>query len=415
MLTGGSGLLPIRALWDRLDVGKWIDTKLSWSRKEYWPSLLIEQWILLLLYGGDRMDHLPMLKSGGIDRLFGWKAVVAPTTFGRFLRRAGAKGAQVLDVLLRQVVAARWAAVGVPKVVMLLLDSTVVLRYGWKQAGAVKGYNPKKKGRTSHHPLLAFTDTGDCLGVRWRPGNANTAAGFEDFAEELVTWLRAQGVERILVRLDKGFFKVAIIEKLQALGVEFVLKMQESNTLQRYRGSFTVSAEDPELEVAEGARWNTRLLSVRRRESAPEGELDLGRVVVTKNLTIITNVPQIDPLTAWRMYNQGAQVEHRIEEMGQVGAGRAAVDDLGGNALLWALAALAYELAHVARTTVLEKKHARLQVKTLRWQVLRAPGKIVTHARQLSLKLVKSDPLLRLIERAQERSRWLRPVPLLAT
>src|SRR4051794_36198353 len=81
MLTGGSGLLPIRALWDRLDVGKWIDTKLSWSRKEYWPSLLIEQWILLLLYGGDRMDHLPMLKSGRIDRLFGWKAVVAPTTF----------------------------------------------------------------------------------------------------------------------------------------------------------------------------------------------------------------------------------------------------------------------------------------------------------------------------------------------
>ena len=35
-------------------------------------------------------------------------------------------------------------------------DSTVMTRYGLKQDGAVKGYNPKKSGRNSHHPLLAF-------------------------------------------------------------------------------------------------------------------------------------------------------------------------------------------------------------------------------------------------------------------
>ena len=35
------------------------------------------------------------------------------------------------------------------------LDSTVLTRYG-QQEGAKKGYNPRKHGRPSHHPLLAF-------------------------------------------------------------------------------------------------------------------------------------------------------------------------------------------------------------------------------------------------------------------
>ena len=112
------------------------------------------------------------------------------------------------------------------------------------------------------------------------------------------------------------------------------------------------------------------------------------------------------------MYNQGALVEHRIEEMGQLGVGHTAVDDIGGNHLLWALGALAYQLLHLVRTTVLEKKHAREQVKTIRSLVIHTPGKLVRHARRLRLKLMNGDPLARLLERAAERVRWLRPVPL---
>jgi hypothetical protein len=412
-LTDAAGLAAFRAAWDRLGLGAWLDEALAGLGGHYRPSLHVEQWIALLLYGGHSMDHLPQLESRGVQALFGWKAVVDPTTFGRFLRRAGEAGARVLDKLLLQAVRARWDAAGrVPRAVMLEFDSTVVQRYGEKQAGAVNGYNPEKKGRPSHHPLLAFLDTGDCLGVRWRPGNANTAAGFEEWVEELVGWLRAQGVERILVRLDKGFFKVSHIQKLLALKVDFVMKMQESNTLQQYKGPFARSVEDPRLEVAEGRRWGVRMLSVRQCEKAPEGELDLGQVVLKHQLTVLTNLEDVDPLTAWRMYNQGAQVEHRIEEMGQLGVGRTAVDDIGGNHLLWSLGALAYQMLHLVRTTVLEKKHAREQVKTLRSRVIRTPGKLVRHARRLCLKLMEGDPLLRMLAGAMDRLHWLTPIPL---
>jgi hypothetical protein len=36
------------------------------------------------------------------------------------------------------------------------LDSTVFERYG-KQEGVRKGYNPRKHGRASHHPLLSVS------------------------------------------------------------------------------------------------------------------------------------------------------------------------------------------------------------------------------------------------------------------
>ena len=414
-LTDAAGLAAIRAAWDRLGLGAYLDGALGHLGGRYRPSLYVEQWMALLLFGGYCMDHLALLGSRGVQGLYGWREVVDATTFGRFLRRGGERAAAVVDELLLKAVRARWdAAGGVPGIVILMFDSTVVQRYGLKQAGAEKGYNPQKRGRPSHHPLLAFLDTGDCLGVRWRPGNANTAAGFEEWVEELVSWLRAQGVERILVRLDKGFFKVAHIEKLLELEVDFVMKMQESNTLQQYKGRFVRAEEDPRLEVAEGRRWGVRMLSVRESEK-PEGELDLGPVVLKHQVTILSNIAGLEPLDAWRMYNQGAQVEHRIEEMGQLGVGRTAVNDIGGNHLLWSLGALAYQMLHVVRTTALEKQHAREQVKTLRALVIRTPGKLVRHARRLTLKLVDGDPLVRLLQRALERLRWLRPVPLPGT
>jgi hypothetical protein len=415
-LTDAAGLAPFRAAWDRLEIGLYLDEALSWVGGRYQPSLYVEQWVMLLLFGGGCMDHVSLLAKRGVHALFGWSDVVHPTTFGRFLRRAGKAAAEVVDNLLLCLVRARWDAQGgVPRVVMLMFDSQVVQRYGIKQAGAEKGYNPNKPGRTSHHPLLAFLDTGDCLGVRWRAGNAHTADGMEEWAEKLVAWLRAQGVEQILVRVDKGFFKVSRIEKLQALGVSFVMKMQESNTLQKYKGPYVRSSEDPRLEVAEGRRWGVRMLSVRQCEKAPEGELELGYVVLKQHLTILTNLEDVSALDAWHMYNQGALVEHRIEEMGQLGIGHTAVDDLGGNHLLWSLGALAYQMLHVVRTTALEKQHARQQVKTLRNLVIRTPGKLVRHARRLRLKLMDGDPLVRLLARALERLRWIRPVPLPAT
>lgn len=59
------------------------------------------------------------------------------------------------------------------------LDSTVFERYG-KQDGSLKGHNPRKHGRPSHHPLLAVLCEAHFLLHGWlRSGNCGSSRGVE--------------------------------------------------------------------------------------------------------------------------------------------------------------------------------------------------------------------------------------------
>jgi Transposase DDE domain group 1 len=261
--------------------------------------------------------------------------------------------------------------------------------------------------------MVGFLDTGDCVSVRWRAGNEHCAAGIEEELPRTVAWLRAQGVRRITVRLDKGFFSRTTVELLQSLGVEFVLKMQETNTLQRFKGAFSRYLHDPRLMVSEGEWAGVRMLCVREWEDPKAGELSLGHVVLKKQATVLTNIPGLDPVQAWRLYNQGAVVEQRIEELGQLGVGKTAVDDLGGNRLLWSMGALAYQLLHFVRTVGLPAPMQKSQVKTLRTWLIRMPAKLVRHARRLCVKLVGADPLAHVLCDAIAKLQRLRGPALL--
>jgi len=413
-LSDGGGLLLVRRLWDRLGLGQRIDTEAAWLRGDYRPSLMVELWVVMLLYGGGCMDDLRLLGGRGIRRLFGWKALPDPTTFGRWLRRGGERLAEQLDAVLWQMVRARWAVAGVPCSVMLVLDSTVVQRYGLKQAGAEKGYNPTKKGRPSHHPLVAFlAETGDCLGVRWRGGSAHTAAGAIPWIQTLVEQLRAAGVEQITVRLDKGFFSRQMAEALSALGVDYVLKVPDQKWLRRHLSPFRRSQKDPQLWTASGTLYGARLLTVeqRREIGGAEGELELQSYEVEKTAHVLTNVEGISALSAWRLYNQGALVEQRIEELGQLSVGQTAIDDLGGNHLLWALGALAYQMLHTLRTTALSGAWRRAQPKRLRAWLFRLPAKLTTHARKHYVQLQRAEPMRRALLQALRRVGTGPPLP----
>jgi hypothetical protein len=393
-LTDAAGLLQLRSLVDELKLGAWLDAQEIGGQEQYRVSLMAELWCALLLYGGSHMDHLEWVEGRGLRELFGWESIPDPTTFGRWLKRYSDRKLAVVEEALRRVVLARWGK-GVPKSVMLILDATVVLRYGKKQAGAEVGYNPKKKGRPSHHPLVAFLSTGDCLGVKWRAGKSNCAAGSADWITELVAWLRSAGVEEITVRLDKGFFSQAMAQHLEKLGVKYVLKVQESQTMQERKGAFVQSEQEPRFWSSEGQSWGFRLLSVEEREKvgAAEGELELETYKMVKRATMLTNIEGIDAYEAWALYNAGAVVEHRIEELTQLSVGRTAVDDLDGNALLWALGALAYQLMHTLRTRALPPAWQSAQPKRLRAWLFRMPAKLVRHARRWTVQLSRGEPL----------------------
>jgi hypothetical protein len=83
-------------------------------------------------------------------------------------------------------------------------DSTVNTRYG-HQEDAVLGYNPHKRGRKSHHPLICVAArTRLCLHLEWRPGDTVSATDWQPAMEKL--WSHPTIRERLwLNRGDAGF------------------------------------------------------------------------------------------------------------------------------------------------------------------------------------------------------------------
>jgi Transposase DDE domain group 1 len=71
-----------------------------------------------------------------------------------------------------------------PEGYSLDLDSTVLERYG-RQEGSLKGHNPRKHGRPSHHPLLAVLAEAHFLLHGWlRSGHCGSARGVVEFLKE---------------------------------------------------------------------------------------------------------------------------------------------------------------------------------------------------------------------------------------
>lgn len=93
-------------------------------------------------------------------------------------------------------------------------DSTVFERYG-RQEGARKGYNPKKHGRASHHPLLAVLGEAHFILHGWLPsGNTTARRGAVKFLKEALAKLPT-GEWIPVVRADAGFFDQELLRYLE--------------------------------------------------------------------------------------------------------------------------------------------------------------------------------------------------------
>jgi hypothetical protein len=123
------------------------------SNRGYDPVDLIEGFMVSVILGARRLTHTGLLRNDEvIKELFGWtKGMASESTFSRFFAKFDTVQN---DELLTQL--NRW---WFDKVLLTHLtvdvDSTVITRYG-DQEGVEPGYNPKKPGRGSHHPIIAF-------------------------------------------------------------------------------------------------------------------------------------------------------------------------------------------------------------------------------------------------------------------
>ena len=163
------------------------------------------------------------------------------------------------------------------KRITLDVDSTEITRNG-EQEGATRGYNPGKRGRPSHHPLLAFVAEARLVANFWlRPGHCHSANNLLQFLEATRHHLGNTVVG--LLRTDSGFFDEAILAALEVRRIPYIVAARLTRPLRRALYQATGWwAQEAGLELtelryqAEGWKAARRLIVVRQsvnRKTAP--------------------------------------------------------------------------------------------------------------------------------------------------
>ena len=284
------------------------------------PHQILLAFFAGVLAGARRFAQLAVLRADEpIRQLFGLRRFPSTATFTRFFRRFSAKTVTETFAPLFAGCLAR-----LPQRregYTLDLDSSVFERYG-TQEGALKGYNPKKRGRPSHHPLFAVVAEARCIAHLWlRSGNTGAARGASAFLAEVQALLPGHLTLR-LVRADSGFFDEAFLLALEAARLPYIVAARFTNPLQAavYRLTFRPFA--PGLEVAEltyqALRWTQarRLIVVReelRRRPAARGR-ELFYAPGYRFHAVVTTLAA-SPEAIWRTYNGRADTENRLKEL----------------------------------------------------------------------------------------------------
>jgi hypothetical protein len=203
------------------------------------------------------------------------------------------------------------------------LDSTVFERHGDQREGAMKGYNPRRPGRVSHHPLLAVLAESHFIMHAWlRSGNSGTARGATEFLKEALALWGERGALRV-VRADAGFFDDELLTFLEERKPPYIVVARlTKNVKQGVKRIASWRALDETYAVGECEvklmGWKTARRLVALSEQIREDKPSVGRKLIDlPEYTVRVFVSSLStaPEEIWRDYNRRADMENRIAEI----------------------------------------------------------------------------------------------------
>ena len=323
-VTPFGGMSLLKHFVDRLGVREQL-RKLSLpkrgSNRSYNPVQIVETFWLSIWTGASRYVHTDWLRyDKTLQSIFGWANMPSQSTLSRFFGKFSQKRNQEVFPELQ-----KWFIEQVKiEDITLDVDSTVITRYG-QQEGSAKGYNPQKRGRNSHHPLLAFTSQTRMVVNAWlRPGNTADSSNCQAFLEETFEEvLKNQKVG--LLRADSGFYTEDILSYLENRTQNYIIAVRMYPNLKS-----RVYGLDDWVEICDGIQVNQmkfhhknrderRYIVVRKQiDIRPKsgGKLLFDDMPGYRYSAYVTNLDL--PLDViWNMYNQRADCENRIKELKQ--------------------------------------------------------------------------------------------------
>jgi hypothetical protein len=418
-ITAWGGLATIVAkLLEVLEFRSWVESTIPIEERSNNAKGVYEKVLatfLTVLSGGQRFSHLSWWGHGieAIKRAFAVEWLPrASSTLTRFW---GKIGTHCLAEKLGE--AARHCAITIIGWQGILednlnLDSSVLVRYG-NQQGAKRGYNPKKRGRPSHHPLIAFLGSGYVVNVWNRSGDTGTGQGaVRFFCQTLLSLGGDFHINRVLC--DSGFYEIEFIEYLEGKHFSYIISVPISQTIQREilrvrqwdtvskgveAGEFTFQHLD--RKWTHPRRYVVVRQSIYKRPKAsgkqPRLFKDLEDWSTYRITVMITNDSISTPEEIWRHYRPRANDENVIKDLKEgYGFESFNVNNFWATeAVLVMIGLVFHNLIVYLNRTVLNPNRPQEHLKTLRHKYFILPGQLGRDGRRYVLRLATREKKLR--------------------
>lgn len=347
------------------------------SNRGYKTSAIVEGFITSIWCGANRFLHTEVTRhDAALGKMFGWKRTPGQDTYKRFFNKfTQSTNLAVSDCLYS------WIFDNVKFDNFTLdIDSSVMTRYG-QQEGAKKGYNPKKRGRASHHPLIAFVDDVKMVANMWlRSGDTSSANNFLAFLEDTLSKLKNKTVG--LIRLDSGFCQSDIFDHLEQRHFDYIISAKFNHPIQRLiadKGGWIMLDNGIEIreQYYQASVWQKPRRIVIVRQKINERPQAAGRQLTLfkdddeyrgyRYSAYVTNL-KFAASDVWRLYRGRADAENRIKELKfDFGFDSFNLNNFYATEAALTFAMIAYNLMALFRTFVMQEKTQRT-LSTLRYR-----------------------------------------------
>jgi hypothetical protein len=380
-ITPWGGMVLLRGMLDKIGFQQVVlgspDLPVPGSNRGYHAITILESFIVSIWCGANRFLHTEVTRHDlALKDIFDWRIVLGQDTFKRFFSKFNqGMNHRVSDYFFGWI----FSQLQFDNFV-LDCDSSVVTRYG-DQQGAKKGYNPGKRGRKSHHPLIAFIADIKLVANLWlRSGDTASSDGFLAFLEDTLAKLKGKIVS--LIRLDSGFCSKEIIDYLEENKMDYIISARFYEPAQKLLASDLCWLPlDDGIEIAEtqyqGASWQHSRRMVVIRQRIKERPKTTGKQLKLfkddayyrqyRYTAYLTNV-KLPATEVWRLYRARADAENQIKELKyDFGFDSFTLNDFYATEAALIFTMIAYNLMAIFRLFII-KSEVQNRLSTLRFK-----------------------------------------------
>jgi len=393
--------------------------RLPHAHGEYQSTDVIMALLFAIIAGLRRLNKTEVLQyNGTLLSLLGLTQFPEQSTLRRFLKRLPPATirhiVRVHDQLRRDLFALPHPSSSL----IFDIDSVVLTLYG-RQQGARVGYNPKKHGRRSYHPLLCFeASRQEFWHGSLRPGNAASNSGVAAFLRRCLAKVPSTiARSRIRVRADAGYFSGKFIQSLEKQGLGYVIVAREYRGIKQHAHAARFHKLHFGWEVGEfrytPTHWEKPHRFVVVRRPLPDDPVEAKQLTLFTfkryaYSVLVTNL-DMGPWRVWRFYSPRATIEKNIRELlYDLPMGKIPTTDWVANVAFFHLVLLAFDLAHWFKRLCLPPEYLNATLETLRTDLLVIPARMTRQAGRNVLHLPRDYHHRDLFVRAFQRASRLR-------